>query len=451
MAKANSDERLTNGTASSSASTGARAEDERAADSKEAKVPLNSIRPLRPRERTPLVLRDAVPAPVGASLTSSLALPSAPEPNGPSTSHATATSTSGSATAVERDKARAIPDSVRQRFVQVENKYYFPDGARAFTDRGQRLTTTSANSELVQSLVEIAQARGWSGIKVTGTEAFRKEAWAAARLAGLNVRGYHASELEQAQLVRQLARSLVKTNAYSAPAEPVKPDVIDVRRDRPTNTARDGTESSLIVGRLLEHGAASFQHDRRQEKSYFVKLKTERGEREIWGVDLARALKHSLSQPKIGDEVSLRTTRQVPVTVSRRERSESGYLTGRREIATHRNHWAIDTRAFLESRAAAADTFLDPAIAAKQGAAKHPELLGSYLQVRAAELVAAKFKDPQDRLEFITRVRTALADSIARGEALPPVQMRDREVQRTDPAPARDRRPSGHEPPTLSR
>ena len=39
------------------------------------------------------------------------------------------------------------------------------------------------------SVAEIAQARGWLGIKVTGTEAFRKEAWAAARLAGLNVRG----------------------------------------------------------------------------------------------------------------------------------------------------------------------------------------------------------------------------------------------------------------------
>ena len=39
--------------------------------------------------------------------------------------------------------------------------------------------------------------------------------------------------------------------------------------------------------------------------SYFVKLKTARGEQVIWGVDLERAFKESLTKPERGDEVGL--------------------------------------------------------------------------------------------------------------------------------------------------
>src|SRR5580704_1699428 len=100
----------------------------------------------------------------------------------------------------------AVPEEIRRRFVQVKNRYYFPDGARAFTDRGTRLTTSSENTEVVRSLIQIAEARGWREVTVRGTERFRKEAWLAARLAGLNVRGYRPSEVEQGHLVRTLGR-----------------------------------------------------------------------------------------------------------------------------------------------------------------------------------------------------------------------------------------------------
>src|SRR5258708_38193884 len=41
----------------------------------------------------------------------------------------------------KRAAAPHVPEDVRKRFVQVGAKYFFPDGARAFTDRGHRLTT----------------------------------------------------------------------------------------------------------------------------------------------------------------------------------------------------------------------------------------------------------------------------------------------------------------------
>src|SRR5579863_2137577 len=117
-----------------------------------------------------------------------------------------AAATPASSTAEKPASERVVPEEVRRRFVQVKNRYYFPDGARAFTDRGTRLTTSSENTEVIRSLIQTAEARGWSEVTVRGTERFRKEAWLAGRLAGLEVRGYRPSEFEQEHLVRTLGR-----------------------------------------------------------------------------------------------------------------------------------------------------------------------------------------------------------------------------------------------------
>ena len=97
-----------------------------------------------------------------------------------------------------------VPQSVRDRFVQGrDDRFYFPDGAAAFKDLGRKLTTPSENTQVVHSLIEIAHSRGWTEVTVTGTERFRQEAWRQARIAGLNVRGYKPTDIEQAQLIRR--------------------------------------------------------------------------------------------------------------------------------------------------------------------------------------------------------------------------------------------------------
>src|SRR5437870_128272 len=90
-----------------------------------------------------------------------------------------------------------VPQSVRDRFVQDGHRFFFPDGAPAFKDLGRRLTTSSENTQVVHSLIEIAHSRGWTGVTVTGTERFRQEAWRQARLAGLAVRGYRSRDVER--------------------------------------------------------------------------------------------------------------------------------------------------------------------------------------------------------------------------------------------------------------
>ena len=324
--------------------------------------------------------------------------------------------------------AHAMPEEIRRRFVQVRNKYYFPDGARAFTDRGTRLTTGSENTEVVRSLILIAEARGWSEITVRGTERFRREAWFAAQKLGIEVRGYKATEFERSRLVRGMSRQ--------GPG-PTEDSITPGERPPPPDAeARPRRRDALLTGRLVDHGPAPYHQDPHEPMSYFVKFETGRGERTIWGVDLERAFKESLTKPAIGDEVGLRSVRQEAVKVRTAKRTAGGELVGQ-DLETHRNRWVIEKRGFFDERAEAARIVRDVSVDRKQAVKTHPELIGTYLQVHAAELASKRFRDPQDRERFVARVRSALADSVARGEPLPAVRLRERASERA--REARDR------------
>jgi hypothetical protein len=323
--------------------------------------------------------------------------------------------------------------------VQDGRRYYFPDGAPAFKDLGKRLTTPSENTEVVHSLVEIAQARGWSEITVSGTERFRQEAWRQARLAGLTVRGYKSSGVERAQLVRALARGLeapegdspggarreMRSSEPSGSASATGVQDAPQGRHGPTDASRERPRER-VVGKLIDYGRDTYRHDPHEAPSYFVRIQTKEGKREIWGRDLERAISKSLSQPQIGDEVALERTGREPVTVKRKERGSDSRLLGEQDVSTYRNRWVIERREFFEQRDAAASVLRDETVAPRRAVRQHPELAGTYLNLKAAEIAAANIRDPEDRRRFVSLVRGALADRIERGEPLQPVRLRER-------------------------
>jgi len=312
-----------------------------------------------------------------------------------------------------------VPASVRDRFHQDGNRFFFADGEPAFRDHGRRLSTPSENTEVIRSLIDIAQARGWEEIRVSGTERFRRDAWREARLAGLAVRGYRPSATDRAVLAKSLDRQATEREQGEGPAN--APGVAELVSRRP---------GELIEGKLLDHAAEHYRFDRHREMSYFVRLKTAEGERTIWGKDLKRALEESLTGAKTGDEVGLKAVGAEPVTVKRRERDAQGQLLKETDQPALRNRWVIEKREFFESRARAAEVLRDPKIAPQAAVKAHPELAGTYLNLHAAEIAARGFRDPEDQKKFVALVRGALADAIARGEPLAPVRLRERSAER---------------------
>jgi putative DNA primase/helicase len=309
---------------------------------------------------------------------------------------------------------------VRDRFQQKGHRFHFPDGAIAFRDHGRKLSTPSENTEVIRSLVEIARARGWEEITVAGTENFRRQAWREARLEGLAVRGYRPSEDERSKLSQALQRRREEGPDSVAVSGQTPP--VEVAEPGPSSKGRE----EKITGKLLEHGRESYRFDPHEQMSYFVRLKTSTGERTIWGKDLGRAIEKSLTRPQIGDEVALLRAGADPVTVKRRERDAEGNLLKESELATQRNRWVIERREFIEEREAAAAVLRDSRIGPKEAVKSHPELAGTYLNLHAAEIAAKAIRDPQDQEKFVSLVRGALAEGIARGEPLQPVRLRDK-------------------------
>lgn len=114
------------------------------------------------------------------------------------------------AVAMADNKANLVPNAVGQRFLKVDRDYYFQDKSLAFSDRGNKLATRGAHPEVVRSLIEIAQARGWDSITVKGTDEFRRSAWMEARQAGLKVAGYKPTALDLAELASKPATNTVE-------------------------------------------------------------------------------------------------------------------------------------------------------------------------------------------------------------------------------------------------
>jgi putative DNA primase/helicase len=312
------------------------------------------------------------------------------------------------------DASQRVPADLALKFNQVGRRYHFKDGALAFTDRGNRITSPSENTEVIKSVIAIAKERGWREIAVSGTERFRREALAAARLAGIKVRGHTPVELRQ---LREAPPASPRADSSSPLIEqPPKADLTALAR-----VHRHG----LHVGELLEYGIAPYKRDPKNSPSYFVRLQTARGERELWGIDLGRAMREAASTPKIGDEVGVRAIRREPVKVWAPDRDEEGNLAGEHRVETHRNAWIVERIEYFRSREQAARVLLNVKIDERSGVSRHAELVGPYLQLRAAELAAREIKDSLDRRRFVNSVRLALADSIARGEPLAPVRLKE--------------------------
>lgn len=104
----------------------------------------------------------------------------------------------------------------------------------------------------------------------------------------------------------------------------------------------DQPKRNEVVGTLVEHGAAPFNHDPQEKASYYVILNQGGKESTIWGVGLKDAI--AKSGVNIGEEISIQRTGRKPVTVTSDRKDESGNKTTQ-VIDTHRNEWKVGERA----------------------------------------------------------------------------------------------------------
>lgn len=101
------------------------------------------------------------------------------------------------------------PELVRKRYLAEAGQYFFRDrnNALAFEDKGARIATQTEDPVVAASMVELAVAKGWKELKVTGSESFRRSVWLEAAKRGMAVRGYEPKPQDELQLQEMKTQS----------------------------------------------------------------------------------------------------------------------------------------------------------------------------------------------------------------------------------------------------
>ena len=270
----------------------------------------------------------------------------------------------------------AAAESLRHRFLQADNRFYFRGSPGesdkvAFTDHGRRLTTEHEDPHVIHGMLLLAQAKGWTSLRVKGSDTFKVEAWIQATMAGIEVQGYHPREIDRARLAER--RGVTPTTQREPRGEPgasrdhsispgdKKPDsltdaqhiaintlhtILRARGDSAAMIAASVEEATarlqgerLVVGTIVEHGKARYGHDEQAERSYVVRVATANGEKEVWGVDLVRAMERSGAKP--GDAVALIQRAHERVTIPSPVKNEAGEVVGMARQPAKRNKWEV--------------------------------------------------------------------------------------------------------------
>jgi hypothetical protein len=227
-----------------------------------------------------------------------------------------------------------VPAHIASKYLKLGDRYHFDDQAIAFIDQGSKLTAKTENRAVVQDLVAIASDRGWTDVRVRGTESFRQAVWREAIAAGLTVVGYSPSAAQVAASERD---------------RPVSARERDTRPSEGRSTPLKSVDPSaqVVYGTLVTAGPAPYRHDSSKPASFQVTLRDASGtERTFWGAGLKDALQGARTAPQIGDEVGIRRTGEHPVAVVAPTVDENGEI---RRLRTERARalWVIEKSSFF--------------------------------------------------------------------------------------------------------
>lgn len=316
--------------------------------------------------------------------------------------------------AVEAEKLRIIkrpvqeselPQAIRTRFIVSAQKqrlfeagrtdFHFRAGNRqgqfAFSDTGKQLLTPLEQREIIVAMLDVAQAKHWKEITVSGSDEFRRQAWLEGRLAGMAVHGYQArdadtlllQELQKTQGPREAQnRIAVADGDRAATAEPrldapkhqqgahVNVDeltareraglrkadaILAARGVSPEFSAATMAElekrvrgERVYVGSVVDFGAAPYQFSKDNDASYFITMKTIMGEQTIWGKDLQQAVAQGNVQKNA--EIVLSNTGKRDVTVTEKVFGTDGVQIGTREKPAKLNQWTAQPLALYHQQ-----------------------------------------------------------------------------------------------------
>ena len=191
-----------------------------------------------------------------------------------------------------------VPANIQSRYIQTNSRLLghlnYSDinshDTVVFQDKGNKLSTPKEDAQTISDMLDVAQAKNWGSIKISGSKEFKQQMWLEANLRGIATSGYKPSKEDLALLANQRENR----SRNSIEHQPQSPE--------PNKPAQE-TPSKELGARLVAHGNDHYNHNPDKGMSYFVLLEKDGKQWERWGMDLERAMKESGAQ--VGDKVEL--------------------------------------------------------------------------------------------------------------------------------------------------
>jgi hypothetical protein len=152
----------------------------------------------------------------------------------------------------ERYLIKRAPLRIGAVFIGQTEYRHRGDPARiAFTESTFRLATDSNNPSVARSMVDVAEARGWAALRVSGHEDFRRMVWLEASLRNVRTVGYEALPLDRELLEKaREARRANRIEPRSIPAAAAPAEKKSARGSGSRKTVLAALEAVLIEQRV---------------------------------------------------------------------------------------------------------------------------------------------------------------------------------------------------------
>lgn len=87
----------------------------------------------------------------------------------------------------EKPHTYELPIHIKEQYYVEDGNFYDKAGNIKFRDKGPRVITRGVNHKIIEHMLDVAQAKGWTSIKISGSKDFKKAMRVAALERGLEI------------------------------------------------------------------------------------------------------------------------------------------------------------------------------------------------------------------------------------------------------------------------
>jgi hypothetical protein len=158
---------------------------------------------------------------------------------------------------VERYLIKRAPVQVGDLTVGTTEYRFRGDTSRvAFTESNHRLATDANNPTVARSMVDVAEARNWKTLRVSGNEEFRRMVWLEASVRGVKTLGYepNLADMERLKLEREQRQTnrIEPLHASTSPKDNLSTAKASARGNGGRKSVLVAIEAVLVAKRVPE-------------------------------------------------------------------------------------------------------------------------------------------------------------------------------------------------------